>query len=205
MQLVSINNHFMMQIAEIFSCGTEWRWWEERTKDCVSEPDDDTMLRTRGWWELGQPGHGHRWWAAEQCEHVAVTLLTKHSTKRGTSTEHWARAGGGTQSSPAVCPDHHIQDTGTGTGHLWFDIYINQRDWNHWKHNKEETLRYSSFIYHIIVRKQEQKSTNPSSSRWPSWLSVGLPWGAGWNWPRIDSGWGHTHTHWHKILAVPII
>ena len=26
----------------------------------------------------------------------------------------------------------------------------------------------------------------------------GLLWGAGWNWPRIDSGWGHTHTHWQK-------
>ena len=37
-----------------------------------------------------------------------------------------------------------------------------------------------------------------SSSRWPSWLSVGLHWGAGWNWPRIESGWGHTHTHWHE-------
>ena len=39
-----------------------------------------------------------------------------------------------------------------------------------------------------------------SSSRWPSWLSVGLHWGAGWNWPQIESGWGHTHTHWHGIL-----
>ena len=30
---------------------------------------------------------------------------------------------------------------------------------------------------------------------------VGQPWGAGWNWTRIDSGLGHTHTHWQVLSS----